>query len=1531
MRQVDKKFLEEQVKLVLENRNNPKVLNEAVPAALIAAGIGVTLITGAYAWRTMVRDYFKNKKVDFEEKGGKNALGWMDFLDLASDFIIGSWDYSYKPLGLSIEQSLKYGISPGGYISAAMDAQKDMDPYSKVLFRFIEAKPPISEIGTSLGAIAWKENVFSGLREIINTHEPKIRNSFYVNNKKKTGSLIQKFMDDAFELLDDEGISDRSASLRNNIYTFGLDDNQAAIDRDVKAMFKPNKEWCTREASRLLKNKDIYKRSIDLKIFMEEMILNTNHLFFKKGFSSFQDLRCDELNRKTLVNISALAVHAKTIEQSTSWALIGLALLDIVLSLFSTITLFMGGYALKAGQAVLKVALAQYCRSYIKFLFGQRMLQATQRLALLINSQTKFNTVTRLGLTALSTTLEMTAMLNQDYDLKLAKLKQYHKAYFEILKSNRFDPSHFGIIASQDISITGHYLWDQIEAVYDMIMKNNPDAAVDQDPSNTSFSDDVASTINQKNKDKQKIAAIDFTRVKDGTKRKKQLLDRLLYGTGGVSIANATTGIFKTYEEILQLQFRFIGIHTEALEKVLSNPDQNAPQPEKFYKGISSTVKEVEKHYLDGNKIECDQFLASFEEYQTTIQESQKEIKKNEKKAKLLDSSFGDVKEKQIKDLRKIADDAQIALSEPCHSQNTAYQQDASPAIAGAEQSAEQEIEQGTEQKTETRTLTQLDPIDVIIIGDSNANLMLRHFKGNTNPTNHVVKGGARVAEILRLLKAHFKKYYPSLSEQTKQKRIPKAAIIHMGYNVPTGNLQAMKDTVVFLKEKGIKDIRIVDIKVDTPKRPRFEKNIKALSAELKKLPSQYPGVSIIPNNGELNSKLPKGDGFHFTPKGYRQIIKDSLGGTTLNVSAADAASVGAAAAVSAAKPEDETTVSSGDLNISNPRATEMISDVEKFLGSPLSDSQTQNLENIYKAVISELSFIKDKDSWNAYRYAVGYKESGNKYNPYKASGAWKNSRYTARYAIGPGPYKEGKRIISKYGVVLPDYKYIGDKKWSPGSQEKYYKDPIAQEGSFAGFVIHNKNMVKGHAKDAKDELALPGISHNIGPGGMRRWAKIREEYRKTKDVKHLYRLWSLQDGYGTPGENFARISLRQTGQKIPDLPQGWLWYYQDSKGNVRKDYDKLEQIKQFDEKLGNYLEKGWPFCNKVSCDPRIFAFTKEDYAERVWKWVMNSGQADSTKRNSANNKSKNIQDYYNENGDPIGSPAGGFSLASGTAAAGTMTAPEKEKEEVPAATKKAEKSITDILKTGVAMTAKDAAVKLKNRTERIGNVENFWELTVETSILYGVSTSGVLGRINQAKDYLDKSRSGDLTPFTNVKFSQLKEQIHYNNRSKFFDIYKEAKKEDEQKANELMAYLHRPRILVFIDVNRLLYTGKSTYSLSFELGPPYTGRVGVINQWHPFFDKASFGETNQKANLLRILKMNKETFQALYDRLYSFGPGEVEVGRLTMREKDKYLKFYKLFIDLLSDGINALIGSGSTLRKAIAMENLAAALYLLG
>ena len=156
-------------------------------------------------------------------------------------------------------------------------------------------------------------------------------------------------------------------------------------------------------------------------------------------------------------------------------------------------------------------------------------------------------------------------------------------------------------------------------------------------------------------------------------------------------------------------------------------------------------------------------------------------------------------------------------------------------------------------------------------------------------------------------------------------------------------------------------------------------------------------------------------------------------------------------------------------------------------------------------------------------------------------------------------------------------------------------------------------------------------------------------------------------------------------------------------------------------------------------------------------------------------------------------------------------------------------------------------------------------------------------------------------------------------------------KEENEQKANELMAFLHRPRILVYLDVDRLLYTNKSTYSLSFELGPPYAGKVGIINRQHSFFSRKSFGETPEKANLIRILKINQDTFESLHDKLEGFGVGEIETAGLTLRDKERYLSFYKTFVDLLSDAIEALTDTGPMLRKAIALENLAAAVYLLG
>ena len=1541
MRQVDKKFLEEQVRLALKNQNNPEQLEEAVQAALIVGGV---IVASALTCSAVVQGWQAERAKEIAAKS-KTAGSVITILNLIADFLVGSWDYSYRAAANATVQKFKYGISPAGYISSAMDAYKGMDPLSRTVFRFVDAKPAIDDSGeVDIGGIRWKEEIFNSIRGTIKTkYQSRIlkilsQAKFVKGNPspksiKKLGSVIEDFMDDAFDVLDKHGVSDKRANLLNNIYAFGLLGDQT-IDRDMKVMFRPERSWCEQEAKILLRSFEKSEQNFkanggaQIGVSLEGMVMGTNHLFFSKGYSSFNELMCSDSDFN-LANIAVLAIHAKSVEQQSDWAVVGLALFDIVFSLLTTLVMFGGGAYAKVG---VKAVTALFAKQAIKFATGRAVVNSLKGLAGSINSQSKFAKASGVMMNSIVMAIEGHMTFKQDYGYLLKKLEVYHKVYFSILQNNKFDRRD---IETMGLDIKDYGIgMDYIGGIFSALYQNwtGPDEEKMTPEEKLEFQQQQ-SVAAKEEKEEAKRHTVFFTNSEEDQAKKNELLNQLLYGNTG----SFRDGIKKTYSDLFDIQFMAMRNQANAVAYSLGTGEQLALPPEKDNKGKITAIAKVVKAYKQGNSTDAENMYESVMWYTDKINEALDELRKIKKTANSLPGDFSSVKERQSKKMANLASSARKQLSTPCLDPASNYSSgdtmaspdegsadvDASPAVddaadtdttyadaspVGTVTGTTDDTGQDQVEQPEAPAMAELDPIDVIIIGDSNANGMLGYFKGNTNRTKHVVRNGFSVAAILKLLKAHFKKNYPSLSEQTAQKRTPKAAIIHMGYNGPENNLQAMKDTVVFLQEKGIKDIRIVDIKVDKPEWPRYQKNIKALSDELKKFPSQYQGVSIIPNNGEISTKKMGGDGFHFTENGYRQIIKDSLGGAPLIVPTSGAGAAAAAAAAGA----------SSVVTVTNPRATEMISDVKKYLGGSLSDSQTQNLENIYKAVISELSFIKDKNSWNAYRYAVGTKESGRTYNPYKATGAWRKNRYTGRYAIGPGPYKTGRQVVSKYGVVLPGYKYIGDRKWSPGSQEKYYNDPVAQEGSFAGFVIYNKNVVKPFAKDSKDELSLPGIAHNIGPGGMEAWVRHREEYRKTKDVKHLYRMWSLQDGYGTPGENFMRILLRQTGQKIPDLPLGWMWQ------GKNKDYNKIEQIRQFDQKLGNYLEKGWPFC-KGTCDPRIFALTKDDYAERVWNWIMNSGQAYRSKRNS--NKSKNIQDYYNENGDPIGSPVGGFSLGGNIA-----SEPGAKPGETGAKpSSEAGSDILSFLQAGAEVSAEDAEKRLTRRIERVKDIEDFYELTTQTQILYGIRRNTVYSSYERAESLLDEARTEDVRNYANIKFQELKEMTHRPNRAKFFKLFNDTKQQNEEQANELMAYLHRPRILIHFPVSRFLYTGKSTYSLSLELGPPYAGKIGVINQRHSFFDKKSFEDSIEKQNLFRIFKMNKETFQALYEKLDSFGAGQVEVKQLTFQDKEKYMSIYKSFVGLFDESMKALKGEGSTLRKAIILEKLARAAYIIG
>ena len=78
------------------------------------------------------------------------------------------------------------------------------------------------------------------------------------------------------------------------------------------------------------------------------------------------------------------------------------------------------------------------------------------------------------------------------------------------------------------------------------------------------------------------------------------------------------------------------------------------------------------------------------------------------------------------------------------------------------------------------------------------------------------------------------------------------------------------------------------------------------------------------------------------------------------------------------------------------------------------------------------------------------------------------------------------------------------------------------------------------------------------------------------------------------------------------------------------------------------------------------------------------------------------------------------------------------------------------------------------------------------------------------------------------------------------------------------------------------------------------------------------------------IFTKNKQTFEALRDRLMSFEQGQIEVDNLTDDDKRIYLDWLNSYISLFEAGLDSLIDSGSSIRRSWNLDNLSAAIYLL-
>ena len=429
-----------------------------------------------------------------------------------------------------------------------------------------------------------------------------------------------------------------------------------------------------------------------------------------------------------------------------------------------------------------------------------------------------------------------------------------------------------------------------------------------------------------------------------------------------------------------------------------------------------------------------------------------------------------------------------------------------------------------------------------------------------TSYSGHDAYGGAHTTTIRS-------KVLKRLEQEPNYK--PQMAIIHMGYNDHKAikTKQNFKDIIDALKERGVKDIRVIvpnteeeDFKPTKISRNDFLayfNNAKRTRDAIRGLDAD-PSVTFI-QNPSGGSGRSKSDGIHFTGSGSKKLFDDAVAGVKFTPM----------------KPSTQIQAKPEPANV--PAAPGVREDIkldkrlEDAGGAPATAKTKEAIQKMFKKM------GMDEERYANFVKAIATKESGGKnnkeaYEKNKAnalailnkSGNKSGGSYIGKFQIGwDRLYRnEAARMRRKYG--LQDLIPAGTETFLDGPKGKKVKRSRmgareyinfvlspegyqAQELIFLHFAERNYSGWIGRAaiKNAqafggKERVGLAALAHNTGGPSAKFWDQRREQYRKTGDTKYLKMMWAIQDGNGTPGENFYRDSVKRAfGYNIPRLPMG--------------------------------------------------------------------------------------------------------------------------------------------------------------------------------------------------------------------------------------------------------------------------------------------------------------------------------------------------------------------------------------------------------
>lgn len=423
-----------------------------------------------------------------------------------------------------------------------------------------------------------------------------------------------------------------------------------------------------------------------------------------------------------------------------------------------------------------------------------------------------------------------------------------------------------------------------------------------------------------------------------------------------------------------------------------------------------------------------------------------------------------------------------------------------------------------------------------------------------TSYSGHDAYGGAHTTTIRS-------KVLKRLEQEPNYK--PQMAIIHMGYNDDKSRSgktrQNFKDIIDALKERGVKDIRVIipnteeedfkPTKISKSSFLAYFNNAKRTRDAIRDLDAD-PSVTFIQNPSGGSARL-KSDGIHFTNPGSKKLFDDAVAGLKFTPM----------------KPSTQTQVKPEPANI--PAAPGVREDVkldkrlEDAGGAPATAKTKEAIQKMFEKM------GMDEERYANFVSAISEKETGGKndkeaYEKNKNKALTTGRGFIGKFQIGHNEnYRnETARLRKKYGLqnLIPE----GSETFLDGppknkvkknrmSRKEYINFVLSPKGyqaqeliflhfaerNYSGWIgrdaINNANAFEG-----KERLGLAALAHNTGGPSVQKWNRHRENYRKTKNPKYLKMMWAIQDGNGTPGENFYRDSVKRAyGHNIPRLPMG--------------------------------------------------------------------------------------------------------------------------------------------------------------------------------------------------------------------------------------------------------------------------------------------------------------------------------------------------------------------------------------------------------